>query len=420
MYRKLLMPLSLLLIALIVAACGGAPAATPGTGAGANPTPTTGTGVTGATTTGARTTAATTAATGAAATAPRATGTATARATSTATRAAAPAGAPAAAASPVGRVGGNLVIYSARKEELMKPLVEAFERQTGVKVTLKSGGAGELAQLIERERGNTLGDVLFTTDAASAEALRQKGLLEPYVSPNAAKIPAEFKAADGAWTGTIGRSRNIMYNTNLARPEELPKSVYELTDPKYRGKVAMASIREGSVKLWLASMIQERGEDFTVKYINDLKANGLKVLANHTEVANAVSRGEVTYGLVNHYYYVPAKREGQPVGLIYPDQGPNEGGTLVVPLAVSILKGAKNQAQARAFVDFALSQEGQLPLTTQENEFPLTPGVGLGEAAAPGVKPIDEIKRPTTDYAKLADIEKRVVDLFTPILGGGQ
>lgn len=323
-------------------------------------------------------------------------------------------------AIPVARIGGELTVYSARREELMKPLIDAFTAKTDVKVVLKSGAAGEMALLIEQERSSPRGDAFFTTDAASAEGLRQKGLLETYVSPNAAPIPAEFKAADGGWTGVIGRSRNIIYNTQAIKADDAPKSVFELTDPKYKGKLAMAAIREGGVRLWLASLVQLRGEAFTVKYINDLLANGMKVLPNHTETVQATVRGEYSLCLANHYYYVIERNKNVnvPLGLIYPDQGANDLGTLVIPLAVAAIKGAKNLPQAKAFVDFALSQDGQLPLTTQENEFPLTPGTPLGASAAPSVKTIDQIKRPVTDFTKLAEIEKRVVEVFTPLLSG--
>ena len=322
-------------------------------------------------------------------------------------------------ASPASSLRGNLVIYSARKEELMQPVVDAFKkRYPDVNVTVKSGAPGELALLIQQERGSPGGDVFFTTDAAGLEALRQDGLLDPYRSPNAASVPDEFKAPDSAWTGVIGRSRNFMINTQLLRPEEAPQSVFDLTDPKWKDKLAIASIREGGVRIWLASLILERGEEATKAYVDGLKANNIKVLANHTEVANAVTRGEVPVGLLNHYYYVPKAREGAPVALIYPDQGPNQIGTLVTPLAVGILKGAKNPEPARAFVDFVLSPEGQAPLTTQEQEFPLLPGVGLGAAAAPGVRPIDQIKRPQIDFPRLAQAEKRAVELFTPQFSG--
>lgn len=405
--------LTILLALLLLAACGGAPGATP---AGTNVTATAGS--TGRATTVAAPTAV----------AANATVTRTAAATNaTATRTTAPANATvtrtAAAvnttAVPAGAAGGTLTIYSARKEELMKPLVDAFQRATGIKVTLLNAAPAELELRIEREASRPQADVFFTTDAASAERLRQKGLLQPYQSPNAARIPAEFKAADGTWTGTIGRARTIMYNTNLAKPEDAPKSVFDLTDPKYRGRVAISAITEGGTTLWLASLLQERGEEFTVKYINDLRANGLRVLANSTEVRKEVGGGGVAYGLVNHYYYVFEQKEGKPVGLIYPDQDQGQMGTLVTPLAVSIVKGVRNEDAARRFVDFALSAEGQLPLTTQEAEFPLVPGVSLGEASVPGVRPIDQIKRPTTDFTKLAGFERRAVELFGPILVPG-
>lgn len=313
----------------------------------------------------------------------------------------------------------ELVIYSARKEDLMRPIVEGFQKKTGIKVTLKSGAPGELALLIEQEKSDPRGDVYFTTDVATAENLGQKGLLDVYKSPNAENVPAEFKSAQGYWVGVIGRSRNIMYNTDLVKAADAPKSVFELTDPKWKNKVAIASIKEGGVRLWLDSLMLLKGEEFTVKYINDLKANGLKVLANHTEVAKAVARGEVALGLLNHYYYVPEKKANQPVGLIYPDQGADGFGTLVTPLSVSAIKGAKHSGAAKAFIDFALSAEGQEPLTTQENEFPLTAGTSLGAASADGVLTIDKIKRPILDVTKLAAQEKKVVDIFTPLLSAG-
>ena len=312
----------------------------------------------------------------------------------------------------------ELVLYSARKEELFAPTLKLFEQKTGVKVTVKSGATGELALLIEEEKSSPRGDIFFTTDAGDANLLREKALLDAYKSPGAEKIPAEFKAPDGTWTGVIGRSRNIIANTTLVPAADFPKSVLELTGAKWKDKVALASIREGGVRLWLASLVALRGEDFALKLVNDLKANGAKVLTNHTEVTNAVTRGEVQLGLTNHYYYVPKKREGAPLALIYPDQAANEMGTLVTPLTVSIVKGARNPKAARAFVDFLLSPEGVQPMTTQEQEFPLTPGTPLGDAAVPGVRPINEIRRPAIEFIKVAEAQKRAVELFTPLLSG--
>jgi iron(III) transport system substrate-binding protein len=322
-------------------------------------------------------------------------------------------------AQPASTLAGDLVVYSARKEELMQPVVDAFKRAyPNVKVTVKSGAAGELSLLVRQEKSSPRGDVFFTTDAPGLESLRQESLLESYRSPNATSVPDEFKAADGGWTGVIGRSRNFMINTQALKVEDAPQSILELTDPKWADKVAIASIREGGVRSWLSWLMVERGEEWTKDYVDRLRANGIRVLANHSEVANSVARGEVPIGLLNHYYYVPRIKEGAPVALIYPDQAPDQTGTLVIPLAVGVVKGAPHPDTARAFVDFLLSADGQEPLTTQEQEFPLVPGMGLGAAAAPGVRSIDQIKRPKLDWTELAKAEKRAVELFTPVFGG--
>jgi len=314
----------------------------------------------------------------------------------------------------------ELVVYSARKEDLMAPLVEAFEEETDIDVTLKSGKPAELQLLVQQEKDDPRADVYFTTDAGGAQSLAEQGLLEVYESPNAEKVPAEFKAPDNTWTGVIGRSRNIIINTERIKPADAPKSIFDLTDPKYKNQVALASIEEGSVRLWLAWLLTTRGEDFTVQYIKDLKANGAKVLAENSDVAQAVGRGEAPIGITNHYYYVFEKRDNSPVALIYPDQGAGDTGTLVMPLTVSVVKGTEHADAAKRFVDFALSPAGQAPLTTQENEFPLVPGVDLGAAKVEGVRTIDQIKRPKVDFKELADAEKRVVELLGPELTAGE
>lgn len=314
-----------------------------------------------------------------------------------------------------GDTEGELVLYSARKEELLMPLVEAFQMKTGINVIVKSGGAGELALLIEQERSSPRADVLWTTDAATAETLRQKGLLEAYRPAGFERVPAEFKAEDGSWVGVVGRYRAIMYNTDLVRPEDAPTSIFELTEPQWRGRVAIASIREGGVRLFLSWLIVEKGEDFAVQYIKDLKANGLVVLTNHTEVRRAVGRGEIHVGLVNHYYYVFEKREGSPVEIVYPDQGPDQVGTLVTPIAGAIVKGGPHPNAARAFMDYILTAEAQSALAQQSQEFPLVEGVPIGFTDVP-IEPPDRVKHPKTDFVRLASAEQRAVELFTPLL----
>jgi iron(III) transport system substrate-binding protein len=310
----------------------------------------------------------------------------------------------------------ELVIYSSRREALMMPTVEAFQKKTGVKVSVKSGGSAELRELVSQEGTATKADIYFTTDWVDAELLRRKNLLAPHTSPLTEGVPAEFRAADGGWTGVIARSRNIMVNTTLVKREEYPASVFDLVDPKWKGRVAVSSLRDG-VPIWLASLILLKGEAETVAYIETMiKKNQMKVLSGGSDVANAVSQGEFAAGLVNHYYYVPKRREGAPVDLIYPDQGAGQIGTLVIPLAVAATKYAPRPIVAKAFIDFVLTPEGAAPMMTMEGEMPLRPDVPLGDHGAPGVLRMHEIKRPAPfDVDKLIAARDRAIELFTPL-----
>ncbi len=310
----------------------------------------------------------------------------------------------------------ELVIYSSRKESLMEPTVEAFQKKTGVKVSVKSGGSAELRLLIGQEGGASKADIYYTTDYVDAELLRQKGLLAPFQSSLTDGVPAEFKAPDGAWTGVIGRSRNIMVNTTLVKPADYPASVFDLADPKWKGRIAITRLTDGT-PVWLASLILLKGEEATTAFLTTLfKINGMKVLNGGSNVADAVAQGEFAAGFVNHYYYVPKKRAGAPVDLIYPDEATGGIGTLVIPLTVAALKSAPHPNVARAFIDFVLSPEGAAPMMTQEGEFPLRPGIPLGDHGADGVRTIDKIRRPAAfDINKLLLARDRAIELYTPL-----
>lgn len=312
---------------------------------------------------------------------------------------------------------GELTVYSARKEELIKPALEAFEKERGIKVTLLTGKAGEMARRIEIEKDDPKGDVFIGTSAGIAELLRQKGLLYPYVSPYAKEIPEEFKAPDGTWMGITGRVRVIIYNKKLVRPQDLPKSFFDLALPKWKGQIAMASMGERTTVSWLAAIMALKGEEFTKRYVEGLRQNGLKVLSNNTEVRKAVARGEYALGITNHYYYLIQLREdpNSPIGIIYPDQGPKDMGTPVFSITVGIIKGAKHLDQAKAFVDYLLKPQGNRLLVEGEYEIPLLPHIPLvGEEK--GVKGLGRFKKAKVTQVQMAKLEPKVEQLFGAVL----
>lgn len=283
---------------------------------------------------------------------------------------------------------GELVIYSGRSEPLIVPVIRLFEQQTGIKVTLQSGTATALANLILQEQPNPRADVFIANDAGTLEFLKLKDALQPYLSEQIRKIPEHFRARDGSWLGVSGRSRVIMYNTKLLKPEELPKSVFELTAPTWKDKIAMATTRNESVIAWVTALRLVKGDEFTKDYLLKLKANGVVTLNGHTDVRKAVGRGEFPLGLVNHYYYHLELRDGSPVGVIYPDQGPTDIGVFVNAAGAAIVKNAKHLREAQRFLDFLASPEAQKLFAELNFEYPLLPGV----PTAPGVRPLETLK----------------------------
>ncbi len=311
----------------------------------------------------------------------------------------------------------SLIVYSARKEELIKPAIDLFKQDTGIKVTLLTGKAGELARRIEIEKGDPKGDLFLGTTAGVAELLRRKGLLEPYSSPYARELSGEFKAPDGTWVGITGRVRVLIYNKNLVKEADAPRSFFDLTDPKWKGKVVVASMGERTTVGHLATVMALRGEEFTTRYVNGLKANGLKVLNNNTAVRKAVTTGEYAIGITNHYYYLLQLHENpaSPIGIVYPDQGPGEMGAPVYSITAAIIKGTRNLEAAKKFVDFLLQPKGNRLLVEGEFEIPLLPGAQL-PGADKGIRGLGQFKKAPVTQIQVADFEPAVEKLYGALL----
>jgi iron(III) transport system substrate-binding protein len=270
---------------------------------------------------------------------------------------------------------GDLVIYSGRREPLFEPVVAAFEGATGIDVSVKYGGTTELGNALIEEKSNARADVFVGTDAASAEALREQGVFAPFEEPILEQIPAHFRADDGSWVGVSGRARVIMYNTDLVAEADLPDSVFELTDERWKGKIAIPATTNSSFTAWVASLRVLVGDDAARDLLQGLKDNDVTVLQDHTAVRQAVGDGEFALGLVNHYYYELERDGGSAVGVIYPDQGDGEVGVLVNAAAVSLVAGSPHEENARAFMRFLIGAEAQEIFANTNFEYPLVAGI---------------------------------------------
>lgn len=299
-------------------------------------------------------------------------------------------------------VSGQLVIYSGRSEPLLQPVIDAFKvKYPNVEVLLKAGSNSEIANALIEEKANPQADVFITTELFTVQSLAQQGIFQAYVPTGADRLPAEFLGADNLWTGLTRRARVIIYNADLVSQDELPTSIYDLTDPKWKGQIAAAGSTNGSMQAQISAMRQLIGEEETETWLNGLLANEVTFFGGHTDVRKAVGAGEFKLGLVNHYYYhlQKAEAEGSNVGIIYPDQGEGQIGLITNATAAAVVNAAPHVTAAQALLDFLVSEEGQKLFAEQNYEYPLLPGVVLQA----DVQPLDGFRLADVDVVKAAE-----------------
>jgi len=286
--------------------------------------------------------------------------------------------------APSGKLQGDLVIYSGRSEPLIQPVIEAFgKKHPSLEIKLKAGSNSELANALLEEAANPVADVFVTTELFMVQSLRAQGVFQTYRPANAERLPAEFIGPDNQWIGLTRRGRVIMYNTELVSMEDTPKSIFELTDPKWKGQVAAAGSTNGSMQAQIAAMRALIGEGATEAWLKGLLANEVTFFGGHTDVRKAVAAGEFKLGLVNHYYFHLQQAEGSPVGVIYPDQAEGQIGLITNATAAGIVQRAPDLLAAQSFIDFLVSEEGQKIFAELNYEYPLLQGVAARQEVAP-------------------------------------
>lgn len=308
--------------------------------------------------------------------------------------------------------GGKLIVYSGRSEPLIQPVVDAFKAlNPDVEILLKAGSNSELANALLEEQANPQADLFITTELFTVQSLAQQGVFQAYRPAGAEQIPVEFIGPGDSWVGLTRRSRVILYNTELVASEDLPKSIFDLTDPKWKGQIAAAGSTNGSMQAQIAAMRQLVGEQATEAWLQGLLENEVTFFGGHTDVRKAVGAGEFALGLVNHYYYYLQLAEGSNVGVVFPDQGEGEIGLITNVTAAALVKGGPNAAAAQAFIDFLISADGQQLFAEVNYEYPILPGVALRE----GVQPLADFRLAEVDVAMATMESDATFDLIEKV-----
>lgn len=296
----------------------------------------------------------------------------------------------------------ELTVYSGRSETLVGPILEEYQKTTGAKLKVRYGKTAELAALLLTEGDKSPAHVFFAQDAGALGALAKKGRLSPLPASVTNKVAETYRDPAGAWVAVTGRARCIVYNTDKMKPADLPQSVMELTDPKWKGRVGWAPTN-GSFQAFVTAMRVLHGEEKTKAWLEGMKKNGAKEYPKNTPIVAAAGAGEIDVGLVNHYYLYRFLKddEGFKAANHYTQEG--DVGSLVNVAGVGILKtaGAAEKKAALLLIGWLLGKRAQTYFSTETNEYPLVAGVPSPQ----GVPAIAERKPPKMDLGALRDLE---------------
>jgi iron(III) transport system substrate-binding protein len=303
-------------------------------------------------------------------------------------------------ASTLAGCGGDdedrLVVYSGRTSNLINPLLEQFSEETGTPIDVRYDDSANLALLIGEEGDRTPADVFISQSPGAVGFLDEAGQLTELPEDVIEMVPEGDAAADGGWVGLSGRVRTLVYNTDLVDPADLPDSVLDLTAPEYAGQVALAPTN-GSFQDFVTVLRTELGEEEATAWLEGMAAGDAPTFNNNTAIVEAVGRGEVPMGLVNHYYAFVAREEDPdlPVENHFFAEG-DYGSTLLVT-AASVLAQSDQGEDAEALVEFLLSAEAQGYFAEETFEYPLASGA----EPDPALPPLEEVAPTRVDLGEL-------------------
>lgn len=302
---------------------------------------------------------------------------------------------------------GPLTIYSGREEELVAPLFDMFSEETGIEVEVRYGDSAELAATIAEEGGNSPADLFWAQDPGSLGSIESQlselsvGILD--------RVDARFRDGQGRWVGTSGRSRVIVYNTEALSEKEVPDSVFDLTDPKWKGRIGIAPTN-ASFQAFVTAMRLSAGDERTRQWLLDLKKNDPKEYEKNTPIVEAAAAGEIDVGLVNHYYLYLVKEEQPDAAIANHFLTAGDPGALVSVAGAGVLESSDQSDEAERFVEFLLSEEGQrfYVEAAEEAEYPLVEGIEPKE----GLPPLATLQGPDVDLTSFGAEHEATIELL--------
>ena len=295
---------------------------------------------------------------------------------------------------------GTLILYSGRSESLIGNIVEQFEDASGIDVQVKYGKTFPIAAMILEEGKHSPADIFFAQDPGGLGFLSAEGRLSKLPSEITDKVAGWAKPADATWIGISGRARTLIHSASIGGTE-LPSSLEDLTDPKWKGRLGWAP-SNSSFQTMVTGMRVMWGEEKTREWLKGMMANETIVYPKNTPQVAAVAAEEISIGLVNHYYlhrFVAEEGDSFNARNLYLNNG--GPGSLVMVAGAGILDTAKNRENAEKFLKFMTSTVAQQYFTGQVYEYPVVEGVKTHML----LPSFEEINMPSLTMEDLSDLK---------------
>jgi len=310
-----------------------------------------------------------------------------------------------------------VVIYTSVDQVYSEPILKEFEQQTGIRVLpVYDVEAAKTTGLVNRliaEKARPQADVFWSGEFAQTILLQEEGVLVPYRSPNAVDIPALYVDPEGYWTGFAGRARVLLVNTDLLAASAYPESIFDLLNPAYPAdQIGMAYPLFGTTATHAAALYAALGAKDGKTFFEQVQARGVRVVDGNSVVRDLVAGGQLRFGLADTDDACSAIQRGAPVKMVFPDQGDNGLGTLVIPNTVALIAQAPHPQEAKKLIDYLLSTEVEEDLVVSGwSHIPLRPvGVQPDCLANPSVKAMEV--SPVDIFGQLLVAKTELAEIF--------
>ena len=283
---------------------------------------------------------------------------------------------------------GTLTVYSGQHVQTTEALVTAFERETGISVSLRSDDEDVLADQLVTEGSRSPADVFYTENSPPLQYLASKGMLATVDPATLHNSPSRLNSPDGKWVGVSARVSVMVYNTKLLAPGDLPSSAMQLADPEWSGRVGIAG-SETDFQPIVTSVARTHGESAALTWLNALKANaGGHAYPSNEALIAAVNNGQVALGVINQYYWYRERAQvgtsGMHSAIAY--FAPHDVGYVLNVSGAGVLRSSTHQKAAQRFLAFLTSPQGQEIIGHSDSfEYPIASGVTTVQTETPFV-----------------------------------